>query len=86
MDRVHEHVGRKDRHAVEVDAVVHRTDGSKSPAKLTNFSDDGCRIEADAVISNAHADGVKVALNSDDRLLCAGMLDEVIERFLRDTV
>jgi hypothetical protein len=31
-----------------VDAVVHRTDGTKSPARLTNFSDDGCRIEADA--------------------------------------
>jgi hypothetical protein len=41
-------VGRKDRHPVAVDAVVHRTDGTKSPARLTNFSDDGCRIEADA--------------------------------------
>jgi hypothetical protein len=48
MERVHGWIGRKDRHLVVVDAVVHRTDGSKSPARLTNFSDDGCRIEADA--------------------------------------
>ena len=48
MQRVPGWVGRKDRHPVAVDAVVHRTDGTKSPARLTNFSDDGCRIEADA--------------------------------------
>lgn len=47
MQRLHGWVGRKDRHPVEVDAVVHRTDGSKSPVKLSNFSDEGCRIEAD---------------------------------------
>jgi hypothetical protein len=47
MDRVQGWVGRKDRHTVVVDAVVHRTDGSKAPARLSNFSDDGCRIEAD---------------------------------------
>ena len=47
MERMHGWVGRKDRHEAEVDAVVHRTDGSKSPAKLTNFCDDGCRIEAE---------------------------------------
>jgi hypothetical protein len=47
MERVHGSVGRKDRHPVVVDAVVHRTDGSKSPVRLTNFSDDGCRIEAE---------------------------------------
>ena len=46
MLRVHDWVGRKDRHPVGIDAVVHRTDGSKSPVKLTNFSDEGCRIEA----------------------------------------
>jgi hypothetical protein len=40
-------VGRKDRHPVAIDAVMHRTDGSKSPVKLTNFSDQGCRIESD---------------------------------------
>jgi hypothetical protein len=47
MERVHGWIGRKDRHPVVVDAVVHRTDGSQSPARLTDFSDDGCRIEAD---------------------------------------
>ena len=47
MERVQGSVGRKDRHPVVVDAVVHRTDGSKSPVRLTNFSDDGCRIEAE---------------------------------------
>ena len=47
MERAHGWVGRKDRHPVVVDAVVHRTDGSKSPVRLTNFSDDGCRIEAE---------------------------------------
>lgn len=47
MERVHGWVGRKDRHATAVDAVVHRDDGSKSPARLSNFSDNGCRIEAE---------------------------------------
>jgi hypothetical protein len=47
VERAHGLVGRKDRHPVVVDAVVHRTDGTKSPVRLTNFSDDGCRIEAD---------------------------------------
>ena len=47
MQRIHGWIGRKDRDTVVVDAVVHRTDGSKSPVRLTNFSDEGCRIEAD---------------------------------------
>jgi hypothetical protein len=47
MQRMHGWIGRKDRHPVEIDAVVHRTDGSKSPVKLSNFSDEGCRIEAE---------------------------------------
>ena len=47
MDRVPGWIGRKDRHTAAVDAVVHRTDGTKSPVRLTNFSDDGCRIESD---------------------------------------
>jgi hypothetical protein len=47
VERVHGTIGRKDRHPAVVDAVVHRTDGSKSPVRLTNFSDDGCRIEAE---------------------------------------
>ena len=47
MERMQGWIGRKDRHPVVVDAVVHRTDGSKLPVRLTNFSDDGCRIEAE---------------------------------------
>jgi len=47
MQRMHGWVGRKDRPPVEIEAVVHRGDGSQSPVKLTNFSDQGCRIEAD---------------------------------------
>ena len=47
VERAQGLVGRKDRHPVTVDAVVHRTDGTKSPVRLTNFSDDGCRIEAE---------------------------------------
>jgi hypothetical protein len=47
MQRIHGWIGRKDRHDVEIDAVVHRTDGSKSPVKLSNFSDEGCRIDSE---------------------------------------
>jgi hypothetical protein len=47
MHRVHDWVGRKDRHPVAVDAIVQRADGSTSPVKLTNCSDDGCRLESD---------------------------------------
>jgi hypothetical protein len=47
MQRMHGWIGRKDRHPVEIDAVVHRTDGTKAPVKLSNFSDEGCRIEAE---------------------------------------
>ena len=47
MLRVQGWVGRKDRHPVEVDAIVHRSDGSKTPVRLTNFSDEGCRIQAE---------------------------------------
>jgi hypothetical protein len=39
-------VGRKDRHPVEVEAVVHRGDGSETSVKVTNISDEGCRIES----------------------------------------
>ena len=47
MNRIHGWVGRRDRDSVVVDAVIHRTDGTKSPVRLTNFSDNGCRIEAE---------------------------------------
>lgn len=47
MQRAQGWARRKDRHPVEIDAVVQRTDGSKEPVRLSNFSDEGCRIEAD---------------------------------------
>ena len=47
MQRMHGWVGRNDRQQVEIDAVVHRDDGTAAPVTLTNFSDEGCRIEAD---------------------------------------
>jgi hypothetical protein len=47
VQRIQGWIGRKDRDDVVIDAVVHRTDGTKSRVRLTNFSDDGCRIEAD---------------------------------------
>jgi hypothetical protein len=39
-------VRRRERHPVEIEAVMHRGDGTKVPVKLTNFSDQGCRIES----------------------------------------
>ena len=47
MRRMHGWVGRKDRHCVEIDALVHRSDGTRQSVKLRNLSDEGCRIEAD---------------------------------------
>lgn len=38
---------RKDRYPVEIDGVVHRTDGSMVTVRVSNFSDQGCRIETD---------------------------------------
>ena len=37
--------GRKDRYPVEIDGVAHRSDGSEVPVRLSNFSDQGCRLE-----------------------------------------
>jgi hypothetical protein len=37
---------RKDRHDVDVDALVFRADGTKAPVKLINLSGEGCRMEA----------------------------------------
>lgn len=45
MQRVHGWIGRKDREDVAVEAVVHRDDGSDARVRLTNVSDEGCRIE-----------------------------------------
>jgi hypothetical protein len=47
MHRIHDWIGRKDRHPVAVDAIVQRADGRTSPVKLTNCSDEGCRLESD---------------------------------------
>lgn len=47
MDRMHGWIGRKDRQPVEIRAVVLRDDGSEASVKLSNFSEEGCRIEAD---------------------------------------
>jgi positive regulator of sigma E activity len=43
---MHGWIGRKDRQPVAVDAVVHRADGTSSAVKLSNISDEGCRIES----------------------------------------
>jgi hypothetical protein len=48
MQSSHGHAGRRHRHLVEIDAVVQRNDGSKVSMKLTDFSDQGCRMEGDA--------------------------------------
>jgi PilZ domain len=45
MDRMHGWVGRKDRRPIAVDALIRRADGSELQAKLTDISDEGCRIE-----------------------------------------
>jgi hypothetical protein len=37
--------GRRERFPVEIDAVVHRDDGRKVAVKVSNFSDQGCRVE-----------------------------------------
>ena len=48
MHRVHEWVGRKDRQPVEIEAMLYRLDGSRASVKLTNFTEEGCRIESDS--------------------------------------
>ena len=47
MQRSQGWIGRKDRQPVEIDATVYRTDGGKTRARLTDFSDEGCKIQAD---------------------------------------
>jgi hypothetical protein len=46
MDRTHGWVDRKDRRPTDVDARVRRADGSEIQVKLTDLSDEGCRIES----------------------------------------
>ena len=47
MQRMQGWIGRKDRFPVAIEAVVHRADGSTTAVRLTDFSEEGCRIEAD---------------------------------------
>ena len=45
MERMHGWVGRQDRFPVEVEAVVHRADGTDLSVVVSNISDEGCRLE-----------------------------------------
>jgi hypothetical protein len=45
MERLQGWIGRKDRYAVDVLAMARRGDGSTTAVKLTNFSDEGCRVD-----------------------------------------
>lgn len=38
---------RRARFPVEIEAVIHRGDGSRFRARVSNFSDQGCRIETE---------------------------------------
>ena len=40
-------VGRKDRQPVAVEATVHEDDGTATDVRLTDISEEGCRIEGD---------------------------------------
>ena len=50
MDRMHGWVGRKDRRSIDTDAVVRRADGTEIPVKVTDLSDEGCRMECEREI------------------------------------
>jgi hypothetical protein len=45
MARMQDWIGRKDRYPVDIDGVAHRCDGTQVPVRLSNFSDQGCRVE-----------------------------------------
>lgn len=47
MQQARRQTSRKERFPVEIDGVVHRTDGSKVSVRVSNFSDQGCRIDTD---------------------------------------
>jgi len=47
MQRMQGWIGRKDRFPVAMEAVVHRADGSTACVRLTDFSEEGCRMEGD---------------------------------------
>ena len=47
MQRGQGWIGRKDRSHVSVDALVLRDDGVRVKVKLTNVSNEGCRLESE---------------------------------------
>ena len=47
MQRMHGWIGRRDRQPVAIEAVVFRGDGTEEAVRLTNVSDEGCRMEMD---------------------------------------
>lgn len=47
MQRMQGWIGRKDRFPVAIDAVVHRANGSTAQVRLTDFSEEGCRMEGE---------------------------------------
>lgn len=49
MQRMQGWIGRKDRFPVAMDAKVHRADGAIVAVRLTDFSEEGCRLEGDDV-------------------------------------
>jgi hypothetical protein len=49
MQRMQGWIGRKDRFPVAMDAVVHRADGESVTVRLTDFSEEGCRMEGDEI-------------------------------------
>ena len=50
MHATHGWNNRKTRFPVEIDAVAHRSDGSKVSVRVSNFSEMGCRIETDRAL------------------------------------
>lgn len=51
MRRMQGWVGRKDRQSVAIDAVVHRSDGSTLAVRLTDVSEEGCRLEGEETLA-----------------------------------
>lgn len=45
MQSSREQMGRRHRYPVEIQAFLLRMDGTKVPVRLTDFSDQGCRVE-----------------------------------------
>ena len=50
MHATHGWNNRKTRFPVEIDAVAHRSNGSKVSVRVSNFSEMGCRIETDRAL------------------------------------